>query len=89
MFIFKYCKITKTNDNRRNFNLNRESPLYQLLVSILIILGVGGVLPIISMGVKTIQALSFSSMRFLSLSSPVKIYKPIFFTQIFSDFFRK
>jgi len=35
------------NDNRRSFNLYKESPLYQLFVSVLIVLGVGGTLSIL------------------------------------------
>jgi uncharacterized protein len=35
------------NGNRSSFNFNRESPLYQLLISILIIFGVGGALSVV------------------------------------------
>src|SRR5664279_3129694 len=44
LFIFKCCKITKMKDNKGRFKLYSEKPVFQLFVSLLIILGVGGIL---------------------------------------------
>ena len=44
LFIFMCCKITKMKDNNGRFRLYSEKPLFQFFVSLLIILGVGGVL---------------------------------------------
>ena len=47
LFIFNCCKITKMNNTRRLFNLYKESPLYQLFVSLMTIIGVGMTLSVI------------------------------------------
>lgn len=47
LYIVSDCKINKMRDNNSRFELYRKSPLYQLFISLMIIIGIGLTLTII------------------------------------------